>query len=239
MAMGDIHDCIDRIMILFGLIDEYLSVPRYILFTGDFGEDVSTLKFLGEILEKRSIIGISTYGNHEPEIIRKIHRSQNIECIYGIKIIPLGKTYEVGDIKILSIGGNRGSGKKWSHWRDHEVLEIIRQQKNQKIDIVLAHEMPFGLADRCRGNKNCGQIALRELIEKLEPRIYLGGHLHTHPSVTKYKETYIVKVGGISNRGYLKNKSFFATLEISNTIKIESYCVDIEKREISLVLKEQ
>jgi len=235
VIFGDIHGCVDRVEAIFTIGEEMIRDAHYALITGDYGEDNTSILQVSEILRKHQILGISTYGNHEPDAIRRAAKSTHPFTINGIILLPLGIKHRIGDITILSIGGNRGSGKKWSHWRDHQIEDIIRSNKDIKVDIVLSHEMPYGLADRCRGDKHCGQLVLRRLVEELKPRIFIGGHLHTFPEVSILGNSIILKVGGVSNRGHLKNSSFFSILNLGEEVILDIYRLDMVERSISKV----
>ncbi len=236
VIFGDIHDCIDRVEMIFSIAKDIFVDVSYALITGDYGEKNESVLRVAKIIRENGIIGISTYGNHEPEIIRKAVKNAEITNLNGIRLLSLGARCNLGDITILGLGGNRGSGKKWSHWRDHQVERIIDMYKGDKIDIILSHEMPYGLADICRGNKHCGQLVLRRVVDELNPIIFIGGHLHTFPNMMTYKDSIILKVGGISNRGALRDVSFFSILEWNKRIRMRIYRLNVSEEKVSEIL---
>ncbi len=229
LVFGDIHDEVERVEIVLRYAEEKYGLPRYVLITGDYGEKEETIIKVARKITDYGLEAVSVYGNHEPRIIReKVLNENSVVPLLGIKFLPLGVTYDCCGINILGVGGNRGSGKKWSHWRDSQILKIIDSVDD--IDIILAHEMPFGASDHCHG-KHCGQIVLRKLVEELKPKIYLGGHLHTRPEKGFIGNTVVLKVGGIANRGYLREKSFFAIVNLNDSVEIIIGEVDIKNVE--------
>jgi len=210
LVLGDIHDYLRPLSIIFKYA--YNSDAQFVLITGDFGVKEHSLRFVSNLLSEYNWIGVSVYGNHEPKLI--INNAQRGLSLGSLRILAMGEIIEHFGLSILGICGNRGSGRKWSHWRDSIIIGIINRVSGRRIDLVLSHEMPLGLADNCRGTKSCGQKVLRLLVEKLKPRLYIGGHLHTYPQYAELRNTLIVKVGGISNKGFLEGHSFFALVDI-------------------------
>lgn len=212
LAFGDIHDQLRPLPEIFTFADK-MGISC-VLITGDFGAEDHSVRFVSDLLGKYGWRGIAVYGNHEPKmVISSKDRGLRVGCL---RILRLGEVIEYRDLRILGVCGNRGSGKKWSHWRDSQILKILDELSDQKIDIILAHEMPLGLADICRGTKSCGQQVLRILVERLRPKLYIGGHLHTIPQYAQHNNTLVLKIGGISNRGALGSVSFFSIIDMDN-----------------------
>lgn len=225
LVFGDIHDKVERVSMVLRFVEEEYGLPKHVLITGDYGEKDETVIKIASMMSEYCLEAISIYGNHEPKIIReKVLNNNNIFTLHGIKFLPLGVTYNCCGVEILGIGGNRGSGKKWSHWQDSQILRIM--ETVGKVDIILAHEMPYGAADKCRG-KHCGQIILRKLTEKLRPKLYVGGHLHTLPEQGVIGNTIVLKVGCISNKGRLKDKSFFTIIDMNDSVRAISGSITI------------
>ncbi len=212
LIAGDIHGTIEKFERVIKSISEEIDIGELMLLTGDF-ESLSCLKKAFKIALSLGLKPISIYGNHEDTALRDIVSPYEIVEINGGYLLGLGALIEVDGIKILGISGNRGSGRKWTHWRDSDILEIIKMYKKEKIDIVLSHEMPFGYADKCR-NRRCGKPILNQLIRELNPMFFFGGHLHSKPEYAiSDNGTIIIQVGAISNK-WAENISYCALVNL-------------------------
>ena len=162
----------------------------FLVLPGDFG-NVGLIRMLGLWLREHGVTGLGVYGNHEERYVLRGLK-------YGsFSVLTFGKIVKVHDTYVLGIPGVRGT-RKWYHWSDQEVLSLA----DPDVDIgwIIAHEMPYGLADICGRGFRCGQRSLRILLEKLRPRLYIGGHLHGPPQVALYGGSLIVKSGTLSNK---------------------------------------
>ena len=189
-----------------------MAIERFdlLLLPGDFG-NVGLIRMLGRWLEKRGLMGLGVYGNHEERYVVGV-------TAYGsFRLLGFGEVTSIEGVEILGVPGVRGK-RKWYHWSDQDILRILRC--GAKADWILAHEMPYGLADACRGNLRCGQASLRALVEHLKPVLYVGGHLHGPPQVAIYRSTLVIKCGTLSNR---MSDNFWISFIDTNAMDIQHY----------------
>lgn len=212
LIAGDIHGIIEKFERVLKFLSGEIDIGELMLLTGDF-ESLSCLKKAFKIALSLGLKPISIYGNHEDIALRDIVSPYEIVEINSGYLLGLGALIEVDGIKILGISGNRGSGRKWTHWRDSDILEIIKTYKKEEIDVVLSHEMPFGYADKCR-NRRCGKPILNQLIRELNPIFFFGGHLHSKPDYAiSDNGTIVIQVGAISNK-WNENISYFTLVDL-------------------------
>ncbi len=141
---------------------------------------------LQELERVKDIPKIGVYGNHcsgtyfEPLGIKNMHL----------------KTFEY---KGIVFGGFEGSiryksstyGKMYTQEEAKEMLKNFPY-----VDVMLAHSPPYGINDEPESISHQGFIALREYLEKKEPRYFFHGH--TYPTednmVREYHKTKIIYV---------------------------------------------
>jgi len=79
-----------------------------------------------------------------------------------------------------------------------EVSEEFIAEELDKIDgkdaIILAHQPPFEAGDRIPSGANVGSTAVREWIEKEQPKYWLCGHVHEGSGEYIVGETKVINV---------------------------------------------
>lgn len=93
---------------------------------------------------------------------------------------------EVAGLKIAGLGGcvryrpgpNQYSQREYA-WKARKLIRKARRAfgKDSKIDILLTHAPPFGLGDE-EDRPHVGIQALHKVIDELQPRWHLHGHIH-------------------------------------------------------------
>lgn len=103
-----------------------------------------------------------------------------------VEFIALGGAYSVD--KESRLEREAKTGKPESLWfpeeemTDEELDEILEERMTRPVDVILAHDMPFGSSpgwnrkhfDECLPN----QRRLQRAVQVLRPTLYLHGHLH-------------------------------------------------------------
>lgn len=144
--------------------------------------------------------GIPTWfcdGNHEDHE-RLPHRSEHpVEVAPGVIHASRGQVTEFGGRRLLFFGGAVSVDQAWRHpgydWFSEEVPRLDeweRAHKAGKVDVVVAHDVPEGVALRLEMKLNdqleeaCAQMrrGLLGLAETVEPRLWLAGHYHQRTS---------------------------------------------------------
>ena len=202
-----------------GEIDKLLRILRYarsstdfqiLVIPGDFG-NLQTIRFVGKWCMDNGVMGIGVYGNHEEKSV-----TGAIE--YGsFKILQFGEVAEVpGMGKCMGIPGVHGF-RRWYHWSEKDVERLAEE----RVDCIVSHEMPLGLADECEFGIRCGKRVIRRLVEIVRPRIFIGGHLHGPPAHETFNESLIIKSGTISG-----DVSWFTILNLERLFLRHYRCDD-------------
>jgi len=84
-----------------------------------------------------------------------------------------------------------------------------------KVHVVLSHAPPRnGLVDRTHFGRNVGSTALREFIDRLQPRLVLCGHIHEGRGSEQLGQTTVVNCGPGAAGSY-------ALVELSDRLSVE------------------
>jgi len=83
------------------------------------------------------------------------------------------------------------------------VFAKKRLKELGKADIVLMHDVPYGIMDKVQNpsaptnwhGKHAGSKILLDYIKKTEPKIVLCGHMHENAGMEKLGKTKIINVG--------------------------------------------
>jgi len=239
-SFADIHDAYEKFKRVFVKAVEEIGPPDLVTIAGDFGEKKNTVVKIADLLKDFSVQGVAVYGNHESEFFRRVFKEENKEILHigPLTVLNLGATYDVHHLKILGISGNRGGGRKWTHWQDSQIEQI--KNHVEKLDIILSHEMPRGYVDWCgRPRTHCGQKALRELVHELNPLLFVGGHLHETPRSTKAKNGTVIVLSGPINYKTMDFLSSFSVIEIENPSLIVFHYNYNHRRNLAMMIRKK
>jgi Icc-related predicted phosphoesterase len=96
-------------------------------------------------------------------------------------------------------------GNPWRRW-GYEKSEEDQQKRysliNQPIDIVISHAPPYGLRDEA----NYGSQALKEMVERVQPKYHFFGHCHDGYGITETETTTYVNASSCTRSYIAKNK---------------------------------
>lgn len=59
-------------------------------------------------------------------------------------------------------------------------------------DILVVHEPPRGILDAVPSGQHIGSTRIRDLVERLHPRVVLCGHVHESPGIERHGDTLVV-----------------------------------------------
>ena len=147
----------------------------------DFNDWLGTIKATHKIM-----VG----GNHDSELERigkKECKRLLTNCIY-----LENEFVEVGGFKIW---GSPFSPffNNWSYMGSESDLKIIYDKIPKDTDIIISHTMPKGILDQVLPREeSVGSISLRDKVKEIQPKIFVGGHLHLcgGQKYTDYKTNY-------------------------------------------------
>jgi Icc-related predicted phosphoesterase len=176
--------------------------PDLLISCGDWGEpgqiDASDLSAVTERVLVRSV-----YGNHDD--IEFLSQARNMDS--SPVLLAPGEVDEISGVRIAGISGiwaktRLGSRlnaqwqsarrqnpaltvEKWLAGRplppyvtDEDVAALAAKLARRRIDILISHACPMGLADTTPEGRRGGQRSFRQAMENIRPRIHLCGHLH-------------------------------------------------------------
>ena len=140
---------------------------------------------------------VFTSGNHSIFLSQEGHsfRVKELELESNGRLVYLhNESYnfdyldENGEIKVITIFGTpycKIFGNWWNMLNDDTLKEKYSEIPDN-VDILLSHDVPYGLCDKCLGwldwgrtPEHIGNKVLREAIESKNPRYNISGHLHT------------------------------------------------------------
>ena len=118
----------------------------------------------------------TTFGNHDPiGMLQKLRNADGSPVL-----LPQGQVVSVAGIRLAAIGGIWAS----SHWQPYYVTDedvadaAARIAAEGRVDILLTHGCPVGLADRTPRGTHGGQRCFLHAFQTVEPLVHLCGHLH-------------------------------------------------------------
>lgn len=157
-----------------------INIPKgdILIYAGDF-----EIRDLDDLFEMRDWLNdldfkhiVTIFGNHD---FTEIMKTEDIRFIFGKKINYLCNN--LIDIKGLKIWGSSYTPRfnDWAWMKSENYLKEIWATIPNYIDIVVTHGMPYEICDKvfpCL--KSVGSITLRDKIKEIQPKIFIGGHLH-------------------------------------------------------------
>lgn len=111
-----------------------------------------------------------------------------------------GKIINHQELNIMGLEGSRWYGGRGIEYTEGQMKwQLIKMWPRlyfkDKIDIILTHTPPLDLNDG-EGDAHKGFKVFRDLIDRLQPRYFIHGHVHLcygrRSRITEYKKTTIV-----------------------------------------------
>mgnify|MGYP000019106808 CR=1 FL=1 len=101
--------------------------------------------------------------------------------------------------RVLAIPGNMDSPDVEEAIAHHPGREVIVEGgvrfgslQGEGCDVLVSHEPPHGVLDRAWTGQHIGSRTVRELVERLRPRLVVCGHVHECPGIARLGETVVV-----------------------------------------------
>jgi len=180
LFVSDLHGAMDVLkkMIL-------LENPSVVLGVGDIAE----YWFDDFIIPTYAVI-----GNHERWLmVNHVRNYQELKArlqlIKNLNVLETGKIYNIDIYKIVGLNGNFTTSINES-WKN--AIKKLRSRKI-KVDFLLSHEPPLGIADLSSGKHSGSRIA-RDALELLKPRFMICGHVH-EAQAEIHDETLVLTLG--------------------------------------------
>ena len=167
--------------------------PDLVLAAGDLPWDY--LEFLASAVD-RPVVFVP--GNHDPEVsTARAHRSGQFQRA-GLPCEPPrpagcrsvdGIVLDVAGLRIAGLGGcvryrpgpNQDSQREYHRRAARLLRRVARLQRRSPgpVDVLLTHAPPRGLGDE-DDRPHVGIDALHGVLERLQPRWHLHGHIHPY-----------------------------------------------------------
>jgi len=202
-AVSDMHGNLDPV---YEILKK--ESPDLLLCAGDWGtpEEIFQNDF-DAIVQK--VTTITVFGNHD-----------NLELLYQIKnqdsttmLIDNGATKDYDN---LIIGGINGiwakSHKKAWYITDEEVAAAAAKLSEKKVDVLMTHGCPLGIADLTPIGTHGGQRCFTDAFKLVNPELYICGHLHRKSAYQTKDGKLVVNIGFTQEGDYavfnFENESF-------------------------------
>lgn len=188
------HRTVVRLLVVADEVDASLTVtqlrdmgPDLVLSCGDLGPD-----YLDFVASAANAPLFYVPGNHDPG------RSRSPADYSGATTTPSpppgtsldARVVDEKGLRIAGLGGSiRYTTRRSNQYTQAEMRRRVRRLVWKErlrrldiapsIDVFVAHAPPYGLGDR-NDPAHVGFEAFNELIESLEPRLMVHGHIHPH-----------------------------------------------------------
>lgn len=202
-AVSDMHGNLDP-------IHEILKKenPDLLLCAGDWGTP-------GEIFQSdfdaivQKVTTFTVYGNHDNLGLLSKIKNQDGTAI----LIDNGATKNYHNLVIGGINGIRAkSHKKPWYITDEEVIAAAAKISEKKVDILMTHECPRGIADLTPTGTHGGQRCFTDAFKLVNAKLYICGHLHRKSAYQTKDGKLVVNIGFTQAGDYavfnFKNESF-------------------------------
>ena len=95
-----------------------------------------------------------------------------------------GHVLTIGGLRVAGLGGcvryNEGPHQYTQSEYDKRARQLLREARDQEVDVLLTHAPPLGLGDDESDPSHLGISALHGVIETLRPSWHLHGHIHPY-----------------------------------------------------------
>ena len=202
-AVSDMHGNLDPV---YEILKK--EIPDLLLCAGDWGtpEEIFQDDF-DAIVQK--VTTITVFGNHD-----------NLELLYQIKnqdgtaiLIDNGATKDCDNLVIGGINGIWAkSHKKAWYITDEEVAAAAAKLSEKKVDVLMTHGCPLGIADLTPIGTHGGQRCFTDAFKLVNPKLYICGHLHRQSAYQTKDGKLVVNIGFTQEGDYavfnFENESF-------------------------------
>ncbi|HEX2999044.1 MAG TPA: metallophosphoesterase, partial [Armatimonadota bacterium] len=206
--------------------------PDLLLCAGDWGDPGEVPEKAIRALTRRVRL-LTVYGNHDDRhLLGRVHNKDGSPIL-----LPQGGTRRVGKITVAGVSGiwaktRLGSrlNARWesAHRRnpsltldawmkgkelppyvtDDDVAQLAGKLARRRIDIMVRHACPSGLADRTPQRGRGGQRCFRRLVDIVRPSLTLCGHLHALQRDDTRDGRIVLNTGyGASHQGWLIHRN--------------------------------
>jgi Icc-related predicted phosphoesterase len=179
-----------------------------LLCAGDWGSagEVSARDF--EAITSK-VYTLTVFGNNDHlELLPQIKNHDGSAIL-----LENGKARHYLDVCIAGINGIWAKSHKQPWYiTDEEVAAAAANLKDQKVDILITHGCPIGMADLTPIGTHGGQRCFTEAFKVVSPKLYICGHLHRKSFYQTKDDKLVVNIGYTREGDYavlrLKSRRF-------------------------------
>jgi uncharacterized protein len=173
--------------------------PHVLLSCGDWGDpEEVTEADLRPLLDRTPVH--TTFGNHDAIELLAHLRNRDGSAV----LLPQGEIQIVGHLKLAAIGGIWAkSHAKPFYVTDADVAQAAaRIHAAGRVDVLLTHGCPVGLADLTPSGRHGGQRCFLDAFKTIAPRLHLCGHLHVPQERILKDGSRVINVGTTTEGSY-------------------------------------
>jgi len=166
--------------------------PQLIILAGDITQNgpVDYAEDILEICEKRKLPVVSVHGNNDPKRIQEL-LAQRTVYVHARRAEVLG----------FEFAGAGGSGptpfNTVCEYTHEQITSFFKGNVNSNT-IVVSHAGPRGVLDISKHQgEHAGSLAVREMVDRDQPRAVVCGHIHEQEGEGMLGKTKIVKVAAL------------------------------------------
>jgi len=159
---------------------------------GDFANQHRGIHRTIDILSDLKCPAVIVPGNNET-----LDELKSAASLWATAQVLHGDHVTVNGIKIFGIGGGIPE-TPFGDW-SYDFSESQAEQMTADCgiaDIFISHSPPFGHVDKCSQGKNRGSRSILQAAERMNPQLFVCGHIHdSWQSTSKLGETLVVNAG--------------------------------------------
>lgn len=150
--------------------------PDVLLCCGDWGDpDQVKPDDLRAFSERLPVFTV--FGNHDPlEFLREWQNRDGTPVL-----LSNGEVRRVGPVNLAGLNGIWAKSHRLPYYvTDQDIDEAVLRlaRTGERVDILVSHGCPSGVADLTPANRHGGQRCFLRAFQALRPAVYLTGHLH-------------------------------------------------------------
>ena len=182
-AVADIHADPERLQRIRAVVLE--KQPDVLVVAGDMINYIKPEKTFN-ILNDLSIPVLAVRGNSDPAYIeKKFHYFANLTSLH-LNRVTVQSIFFTGLSGTILLPFRNRVGFFEKYLMD-KVSSLIDSQT-----VFVVHTPPWGSVDQVMGRFHSGSKMVRKLVEKIQPRILICGHIHEAAGVAKFGKTTVV-----------------------------------------------
>jgi len=195
-ANGTFAETLTRILAVADEIDEALYGDKLTKLRPDIVVSCGDLPFdyLEYLVSRLDVPLLFVPGNHDPSLRlpdttwSPLELEQRVPGPAGCENVD-GRLAEVRGLRIAGLGGSlrykRGPNQysqaemRWRALKLEFRIRLKRVRNRRKLDVLVTHAPPFGLAD-AKDPAHLGFVAFNRLILEFHPVLAVHGHIHPY-----------------------------------------------------------